>query len=77
LAAFLGGVRNRESQFFPKKLHHEITDERRNDCDGKIDFGKNIMESPSQACGAKHAGAGKFPHQEVGIKEEDYEAHLG
>ena len=65
------------SQFLPKKFKNEISDERSGHGNGKIDLGKNIFDSPSQAPSPLHTRARKFPHQQIGIKEEDYKTDLG
>jgi len=67
----------RESQPLPEKFKNEITDERSDHSNCKIDLGKNIFDSPSQAPFPLHTRARKFRHQKIGIKEEDYKTDLG
>ena len=54
-----------------------MSDERGDHSNGKIDPGKNIPDSPRQTPSPLDSGTRKFPHQKVGIEEEDYETNLG
>ena len=65
------------SPFLPKKFNNHISDECSDHSNGKIDPGKNILDSPSQTTSPLHSRTREFTHQQVGIKEEDYKTNLG
>jgi hypothetical protein len=71
------GIWGGKSQPPSEKFENEITDDRRDHSNCRIDLSKNIFDGPSQTPSPTHTRARKFPHQKIGIKEEDYKTDLG
>jgi hypothetical protein len=59
----------------PQLFKHDVANQRRNNGDRKICFGKNIIQGKHQTLPFSAAGF-KFSHQEIGIKEEDDKCHF-
>jgi hypothetical protein len=58
-----------------KKLDNDVTNQSGNDSDGEICGGEDISDAESQAFSLTICKS-KFPHEKVGIEQEDYEANL-
>src|SRR6266446_3521384 len=61
---------------FSKKFKQDVADERGDHGNCKIGSGKHISDCPSHAPLLPHAGALKFSHQKIGIKQEDDKTDL-
>src|SRR5580698_1096279 len=64
------------SQTVPEMFHHQVTDQRSRERDGKIGRGENVVDRPHQTFSPCGSGPCEFSHQEVRIKEEDDETNL-